>query len=142
MSICTSRKNIFVIPNSVNLAIKYKAYGIIFDLALKSKYLLNQLVILNRSTKIVSFAKVHNEREIILANKLKIDYIFISPVYKTQTHKSTKPINPVRFINLSRLSNCKVLSLGGLNRKNYQRLKNKNLKGFGGITYFMDGTEN
>ena len=47
-----------------------------------------------------------------------------------------QPLNRIKFINLSKYPPSFVFALGGITKKNYPLIKNKFLKGFGGITHF------
>ena len=79
---------------------------------------------------------VHSEKEIILSKKHKFDITFISPAYKTNTHKNMVPLHTVKFIYLCHVTTSNKFALGGVDEINYNRLKNRYLKGFGGIDYF------
>ena len=82
------------------------------------------------------FTSVHNLKEIKFSEKKNFDVIFISPLFKTQSHPSYRPLGAVNFINLCTKSSLINLALGGVTKKNYRRIKNNKLAGFGGITYF------
>ena len=81
---------------------------------------------------------IHSKQEMVLSKKYKCDITFISPAYKTNTHRNMVPLSTVRFIYLCHLTKSNKFALGGVNEKNYSRLKNKHLKGFGGINYFKN----
>ena len=65
-----------------------------------------------------------------------MDVIFISPLFITKNYKRCLDI--IRFNFLSRLTNKKVIALGGINKKNIKKLKITNAYGFSGITYFNE----
>ena len=56
----------------------------------------------------------HDESEIIQADRLDADYIFISPVHKTKSHAQAKPLGWHRFNNLCKKTNIPVFALGGV----------------------------
>lgn len=59
-------------------------------------------------------ASCHNEEQLDQANKLDLDYIFISPVCKTDSHPDKNAIGWKRFSHLCRLTNTVVYALGGM----------------------------
>ena len=64
--------------------------------------------------------------------------IFISPVFKTESHPEQKPLKICFFISICFLLKEKItFALGGVKKSNYSRLKNKNLYGFAGIGNFV-----
>ena len=93
------------------------------------------------NNKFLFATTVHSLKEIRISQTIKFDFIFIAPVYKTQTHPLIRPINPLGFISLSKESNSRVFALGGIDDQNFKRLKNKFLYGFGAISYFINQLE-
>ena len=87
----------------------------------------------------------HNLKEILYAIKvLKADVIFISPVFRTESHLETKPLG---FIHLFKMINYvnfnKFVALGGMNERRLKMLKKIDfkgkIKGFAGIRFNLRG---
>tara|TARA_B100000035_G_C21029084_1_gene567503 strand:+ start:469 stop:1014 length:546 start_codon:yes stop_codon:yes gene_type:complete len=76
----------------------------------------------------------HNLPEIFYKKKQGVNLIFLSPLFKTKNYK--KILGIIKFNILSRLSNEKIIALGGINEKNLNNLKIIKACGFSGISYF------
>lgn len=134
--ICKRKKIPFLIHASYYWAIKYKAFGLYLPVNHKHMSLNTRISIFKYRNQLFLSTSVHNLREIKLSLFLNFSFIFISPVFKTKSHKNMQPLNRIKFINLSKYPPSFVFALGGITKKNYPLIKNKFLKGFGGITHF------
>ena len=74
----------------------------------------------------------HNNKEIKLKERQLVKIIFLSSLFKK--NKNYLGIN--KFKLLSRLTNNKVIALGGISNKNLKKLKLLNCFGFAGISFF------
>jgi len=80
---------------------------------------LQDLIPLYQQGKLVS-ASTHNQREIDKANELLLDYIFLSPVKKTNSHPDTTPLGWDKFTELCQSAQCAVYALGGVNKEDIE----------------------
>ncbi|MDC3090986.1 thiamine phosphate synthase [Rickettsiales bacterium] len=140
INFCRKNNISFLFPCSITNALKFKACGVYLPLSKYRKDSKNKLSLINTPPDFVIATSVHNYKEILISNKLKYNIVFISPAFTTMSHKEMAPHNAIKFINLCKFSNAQVFALGGINKKNFQRLKNKHLNGFGAITYFKNKT--
>jgi thiamine-phosphate pyrophosphorylase len=74
----------------------------------------------------------HNNFEIKIKEKQGVSIIFLSSLFKK--NKNFLGVN--RFKLLSKLTNKKVIALGGVSAKNFKKLKLLNCYGFAGISFF------
>ena len=74
----------------------------------------------------------HNNKEIKLKERQLVEIIFLSSVFKK--NKNYLGIN--KFKLLSRLTNNKIIALGGVSNKNLKKLNLLNCFGFAGISFF------
>ena len=74
----------------------------------------------------------HNLKEIKIKEKQKVNRIFLSSLFKK--NKNFLGIN--KFKLLSKLTNKKVVVLGGISKENLKKLKILNQSEFAGISYF------
>ena len=125
---CRKKSYKFFLSNNVRLALKLKLDGA-------------YIPSFNKDTKHLSFSikknfvilvSAHNNNEIKLKEKQLVKIIFISSIFKK--NKNYLGIN--KFKLLSRLTNQKVIALGGISNKNLKKLKMLNCWGFAGISYF------
>jgi thiamine-phosphate pyrophosphorylase len=125
---CKSKGYKFFLSNNIKLALK---------LDLDGAYIPS----FNRDTKHLSFSikrqflmlgSAHNNKEIKLKERQLVKIIFLSSLFKK--NKNYLGIN--KFKLLSRLTNNKVIALGGISNKNLKKLKLLNCFGFAGISFF------
>ena len=74
----------------------------------------------------------HNNNEIKLKERQLVKIIFVSSIFKK--NKNYLGIN--KFKLLSKLTNNKIIALGGVSNKNLKKLKLLNCFGFAGISFF------
>ena len=95
----------------------------------------------NKTTKHLSFSfkknfiligSAHNIKEIKIKETQNVKKIFISSVFKK--NKNYLGIN--RFKLISNLTQRKAVALGGISKKNFNKLKLFNSREFAGISYF------
>ena len=136
VQICRKNRIIFIIQSSFFWASKYKANGILIDF--KNKIFSNMINFNLIQETFLLAVKVHNYQEAKKFAK-NIDIVFISNVFKTKTHPKRDALGIKKLFELCVfLKNKLNFALGGVNRANIKRLKNKNLKGFGAISCFRE----
>ena len=65
----------------------------------------------------------HDAYSIQVANKINADYITLSPVFDSISKNGYKGLGVDDIYNMSKLFNGNVYSLGGINNKNYLKVK-------------------
>ena len=95
----------------------------------------------NKNTKHLAFSykrnfdivgSAHNLKEIKIKEKQKVNKIFLSSLFKK--NKNFLGINKFRL--LSKLTNKKIVVLGGVSKENLKKLKILDQSEFAGISYF------
>jgi thiamine-phosphate pyrophosphorylase len=95
----------------------------------------------NKNTKHLAFSfrknfdivgSAHNLKEIKIKEKQKVNKIFLSSLFKK--NKNFLGIN--KFKLLSKLTNKKIVVLGGISKENVKKLKILDQSEFAGISYF------
>jgi thiamine-phosphate pyrophosphorylase len=84
------------------------------------------------SKKFLILGSAHNRKEIKIKETQKVNIIFLSSLFKK--NKNYLGIN--KFKLLSKVTNKKIIALGGVSNNNLKKLKLINLFGFAGISYF------
>lgn len=135
LKVIRQKKIPFLVLGSLSLALRTKANGLFVPIEEINQNYYNIIKAKNCYKKLMIATTVHSEKEIVLSKKHKFDITFISPAYKTNTHKNMIPLHTVKFIYLCHISKSNKFALGGVDEINYNRLKNRYLKGFGGINY-------
>jgi len=74
----------------------------------------------------------HNNNEIKLKERQLVKIIFVSSLFK----KNKNYLGVNKFKLLSKLTNNKIIALGGVSNKNLKKLKLLNCYGFAGISFF------
>ena len=125
---CKKSKVKFYLSNHIKLAIK---------LDLDGAYIPS----FNKSTKHLAFSlkknfniigSAHNIKEIKTKETQKVNRIFISSIFKK--NKNYLGINKFKLI--SKLTQKKVVALGGISKENLNKLRILNNSEFAGISYF------
>ena len=133
---CKNKGINFLIQSSIYWANKYGAFGIFLDR--KNLSIKHKLSLASIKKKILVAGKVHNLNE---ANKFGkfLNMVFISNVFDTQSYPDKKKLSLFNFFSMCfLLKKKKVFALGGVNKSNFKKLKNRYLYGFGAISYFKN----
>ena len=81
---------------------------------------------------------MHNFKEALNIKNL-VDFVFLTPVFKTKSYLDKVPLTRYVFLSLCFFFKEKVIfALGGINYQNFNFIKNQKVYGFGGITIFKD----
>jgi thiamine-phosphate pyrophosphorylase len=80
----------------------------------------------------IMMGSAHNNKEIKIKEKQGVNIIFLSSIFKK--NKNYLGIN--KFKLLSKLTNKKVVALGGISNFNLKKLNLLNYCGFAGVSYF------
>ena len=83
-----------------------------------------------KNFKIIGSA--HNIKEIRLKEKQCVEYIFLSSLFKI--NKNFLGFN--KFNNLKKMTEKKIIALGGVSKSNLKQVKLLSCSGFSGIRYF------
>ena len=125
---CKKKGFKFFLSNDVRLALQLNldgAYIPSFN---------NQTIHLSFSykKKFLIIGSAHNNKEIKIKEKQGVDIIFLSSIFKK--NKNYLGIN--KFKLLSKLTNKKIIALGGISNFNLKKLKLTCCYGFAGISFF------
>ena len=118
----------FYLSNNVKLALKLKLDGAYIPSFNKDFRHLS--FDFHQKFKIIGSA--HNIKEIKIKELQKVEKIFLSSLFKR--NKNFLGIN--KFKNISKLTNKKIVALGGISKKKLKYLKLINDPEFAGISYF------
>ena len=86
----------------------------------------------NLKSTFTILGSAHNIKEIRNKEKQQVSVIFISSVFK----KNKNYLGIYNFIKLKKLTNKKVIALGGISKSNVNIIKLLNCSGFAGISFF------
>ena len=125
---CKRKKIKFYLSNNVKVAIKLDLDGVYIPSFNKST---NHLAF-SFKKKFNIIGSAHNIKEIRIKEIQNVNGIFISSVFKK--NKNYLGINKFKLI--SKLTKKKVVALGGISKKNLNKLKLLNNFMFAGISYF------
>ena len=125
---CKKKGNKFYLANNVKLAINLGLDGAYIPSFNKQMSHLSY----NLPKNFEILGSSHNIKEIKIKEMQKVDILFISSLFKK--NKNFLGIN--KFKNLRSLTKKTVVALGGISKKNLQKLKLINCNKFSGISYF------
>ena len=124
----TKRK--FFISNNIRLALNLKLDGIYIPSFNKK---INYVSSFSFPSKFEIIGSAHNFVEIQIKKKQGCIDVFLSPIFNVAKNKN--PLNIYNFNNLTFDKKINYIALGGVNEKNYKRIKLTNSAGFAGITW-------
>lgn len=81
-------------------------------------------------------ARVHNSRELRRAMLQRKPLVLLSPLYPTRSHPEWAPISRMRAAALARLGRRKLLALGGMDSRKFERIRSLGFQGWAGISAF------
>ena len=125
---CKKKSLKFYLSNNVKLALKLKLDGAYIPSFNKDFRHLS----FDFQQKFKIIGSAHNIKEIKIKELQKVEKIFLSSLFKR--NKNFLGIN--KFKNISKLTNKKIVALGGISKKKIKYLKLINNLEFAGISYF------
>ena len=81
-------------------------------------------------------ARVHDSRELRRALSARTPLIFLSPLHRTASHPDWEPLPRMRAAALVRLGGRKLLALGGMDARKFERVRRLGFQGWAGISAF------
>jgi thiamine-phosphate pyrophosphorylase len=127
--LATNRK--FYLANNIKLVDKLRLDGAYIP-SFNKDIIVKRLRIKNYTL----LGSAHNMKEINQKIKQEIDYLFISPVFKTSKKKES--LGLIKFNILSQKFNRNTVALGGINQSNIKKIKNIKNYCFASISYIRD----
>ena len=126
---CRLEQRKFYISNNFKLAFKFDADGLYlpsFNKKLKYKNLSTK-----KKFKIIGSA--HNLIDIKIKELQGCEEIFLAPIF--HNFKNKKYLDVIKFSFLTLATNIRIIALGGINKKNFNKLKLVKISGFAGISW-------
>jgi len=125
---CKKKSFKFLLSNNIKQAIKYNLDGAYIPSFNKNLAHLSY----SKTSNFLIIGSAHNPKEIKIKEKQGCEMIIISSIFK----KNKNYLGLNKFKLISKLTDQKVIALGGLNKKNKKILNLTNCSGFAGISYF------
>ena len=117
------------VSNDIKLAIKARADGVYIPSFNKSQKFTNV-----KKKNFVIIGSAHNQKEIKEKIIQRCSVIFLSPIFYMKKKKYF--LNLHKFNYIANNNKIKFFALGGINDKNFRKLKLLKIHGFAGITIF------
>ena len=125
---CKKNRRKFYLSNNVKLALKLNLNGAYLPSFNTDTKHLNYKI----KSNFLLIGSAHNLREIRIKETQKVSQIFVSSLFKLEKNY----LGFYKFINLSKLSKSKIVALGGISKKNLNRLSLLKISGYAGIGIF------
>ncbi len=129
---CKSNNIKLYFSNNIKIAKKYNLDGVYIPSFNKKMIISNKN--LKKNFKILGSA--HNIKEIRQKEMQNVEYIFYSPIFKNKGNN--KKVYIYNLSKIIKLSNCKIVALGGINNNNIKKLKLVNCKRFAYISNIIN----
>ena len=127
--VCKKTGKKFYISNNFKIAKKFKLDGVYIPS-------FNNSIKLNNVGNLDIIGSAHNLKEIRIKEKQGVRSIFLSPIFKNK--KKVKYLGIYRFNYLSKLTDRKIIALGGINEINIKKLRFLKCNGYAAITYLRN----
>ena len=127
-NLCRVKKRKLFLANDLRSVLKLNLNGLYIPSFNKRFSIRN----INRK-KIEILGSAHNRKEIFIKEKQGVNKIFIAPVFMVSKKKYF--LGTSRFNLLSKVTKKDVIALGGINKKNINKLRLLNCSGFASISY-------
>lgn len=134
-NLCKFQKRKLFLANDLKTVLKLNLNGLYIP-SFNQMFLIKGV---NRK-KIEILGSAHNQREIFIKERQGVNKIFIAPVFTVSKKKYF--LGTSRFNLLSKVTKKGVIALGGINKKNINKLKLLNCCGFASISYLKDMINN
>ena len=128
---CKKNRRKFYLSNNVKLALKFNLNGAYLPSFNTDTKHLNYKI----KSNFLFIGSAHNLREIRIKETQKVSQIFVSSLFKLEKNY----LGFYKFVNLSKLSKSKIVALGGISKKNLNRLSLLKISGYAGIGIFNWG---
>jgi thiamine-phosphate pyrophosphorylase len=122
----------FFLANNIKLAIKLDLDGVYIP-SYNTELKINSF---SKRKKFLIIGSAHNLKEIKIKEKQGAQIIFLSPLFKT--NKTSKFLGSIKFNMLSKMTDKKLIALGGINQTNIQKLFLLNAYGFASISFLKN----
>jgi len=122
----------FFLANNIKLAIKLDLDGVYIP-SYNTELNIN---LFSKRKKFLIIGSAHNLKEIKIKEKQGAQIIFLSPLFKT--NKKNKFLGSIKFNMLSKMTDKKLIALGGINETNIQKLFLLNAYGFASISFLRN----
>ena len=126
---CKKNGKKLYISNNFRIAKKLKLDGIYIPSFNNSLKLIN-------SDNLDIIGSAHNLKQIRIKEKQGVRCIFLSPIFKN--NKKVNYLGIYRFNYLSKLTDRKIIALGGINEINIKKLRFLKCNGYASITYLKN----
>ena len=120
--------NKFFIANNFKLALKLRLDGVYVP-SFNNKF---SHLAYSTFSNFTIIGSAHNLKEIRVKELQKVQSIFISSLFK----KNKNYLGLNRLKNLQKLTNKKVVALGGISKRNIKKVRLLNISSVAGISYF------
>ena len=80
--------------------------------------------------------RVHNMRELRKALQKPNSLLFVSPIYRTDSHPDWQPLPRMRAATLARLGKRQAIALGGMDKARFDRIRPLGFISWAGISAF------
>ena len=128
---CVTIRKKFYLANNIHLVEKLRLDG-----AYIPSFNKNLFITRLKTKNFTLLGSAHSIKEINQKIRQKVDYLFISPIFKVTKKKDF--LGMVRFNILSQKFNRNIVALGGINKDNLRMIKNIKNYSFASISYIKN----
>ncbi len=135
--LCKKESAQLILNTSVKKYKKHKAYDFSNGLHLNSKEM-KSFSSVEWNEDILISTSTHNYEELLLAKKMYIDFVLLSPVNKTDSHPNSITLGWEKFKQLTEKATIPVYALGGMTTNDIKNAKINGAQGIAAIGEFWN----
>ena len=134
---CLKRGLLFFVAKDLSLAQDLNADGLHVPEHMLDQDPMSVRLWGSKKNKLIT-ASAHTEKALLKCHRLKVDAVFVSPVFPTQSDSEKTALGVIQFQKIAFRKSIPVFALGGINKKSVMRLKNTRITGIAGISNIAD----
>ena len=129
-NLCKKTNRKFFLSNNIKMALKLDLDGVYIPSFNKDL----KINCFQKKKKFKILGSAHNIKEIRHKELQKVNCVFLSPIFITK--KSSKFLGIQKFNYLANYTKTKIICLGGVKKKNLNKIKLLNTYGFSSVSLF------
>lgn len=128
---CKKKSIKIYFPDNLKMAIKLGANGIFISSC-------NNKIYHHYKASFKVIGSAHSQKEFYFKSRQKCEYIFLSPIFKTDKYTNNKILGLIKFNLITLDWKKKLIALGGINESNLRKIFLTKCRGLGFVSWMRN----